>query len=103
MIVRSANRTYDKCTNPVWLDAVKTRDELKPQRTLSRAAEYIQDIESGRPDKVEITARSNGKFVDCNLGKLGFTCKAQWVWSKLAEARYTANELQIGKDYADGH
>ena len=62
----------------IWLDAKKTRKELKPARVVARAFEVLQELEEGRPDKVSLTLLMKGKVVKHPHGRVGYTWRGDW-------------------------
>ena len=85
----------------VWLDAKKSRAEMKPARLVHRIAQVLQDFEDGRPDTQALEKNMVGKNVRIPAGQLGWSRAGVWIWTGLAKARYTTEQLDIAKSYAE--
>jgi len=100
MTLRSIKLKYhgDK---PVWLDAKKTREELRPARVVHRITELIQEAESGKPDPMHVEKFLNGKYVKVGDERAGFTCRGAWMWTQWARNRYEQEFRDMAKAYAE--
>lgn len=85
----------------VWLDHKKTREQLRPARTIHRGAECLEDLERSRPDgsvvykdlaRRTLSVAGSKAFWFCN-GSLRAT-----VWGAM---RYTADEIDMITEYAN--
>ena len=85
----------------VWLDAKKSRAEMKPARLVHRIAQVLQDFEDSRPDKQVLEKNMIGKNVKIPAGQLGWSRAGAWIWTNLAKTRYTTEQLDIAKSYAE--
>ena len=85
----------------IWLDAKKSRTEMKPARLVHRIAQVLQDFEDGRADKQQIEKNMIGKNVRNASGQLGWSRAGIWIWTAVAKARYTVEQLDIAKSYAE--
>ena len=98
--VQALNRSY--ITGKwVWLDAKKENYELRPARLVHRVCDMLLDFESQREDPLEVEKVMNGKFVKVGGHRAGFTLHSQWKWTGYAVKRYSAEQLEMAKGYAD--
>ena len=85
----------------VWLDAKKSRAEMKPARLVHRITQVLQDFEDSKPDKQALEKNMIGKNVRIPAGQLGWSRAGAWIWTNLAKTRYTTEQLDIAKSYAE--
>ena len=85
----------------IWLDAKKSRTEMKPARLVHRIAQVLTDFEEARADKQAIEKNMIGKNVRNASGQLGWSRAGVWIWTAIAKARYTVEQLDIAKSYAE--
>ena len=98
--VIGANASYveGKC---VWLDVKKGREELRPARLVHRISELIEEAESARPDKMPVGKVMNGKYVKVGEQKVGYSCKASWIWTRFGQERYGKDFCDMAKAYSE--
>ena len=85
----------------IWLDAKKSRTEMKPARLVHRIAQVLTDFEDARADKQPVEKNMIGKNVRNASGQLGWSRAGIWIWTAVAKARYTVEQLDIAKSYAE--
>ena len=85
----------------IWLDAKKSRTEMKPARLVHRIAQVLTDFEEARADKQPVEKNMVGKNVRNASGQLGWSRSGVWIWTAVAKARYTVEQLDIAKSYAE--
>ena len=85
----------------VWLDAKKERRELRPSRLVHRIADVLDDLEHSRPDTQPVEKILNGKFVKVAGQRAGFSYHGAWKWTHFATQRYTAEQLDMARAYAE--
>ena len=85
----------------IWLDAKKSRTEMKPARLVHRIAQVLTDFEEARADKQPIEKNMVGKNVRNASGQLGWSRAGVWIWTAIAKARYTVEQLDIAKSFAE--
>jgi hypothetical protein len=100
LAIKSLGRAYTD-ERIVWMDAKKERHELRPARLVHRVFEAIQDLESTREDKMEAEKIMNGKFIKVGGTRAGYSFNSTWKWTAFAVARYTAEQLDVAKAYAE--
>ena len=100
LAVRALKKTYSN-DRKVWLDVKNTDAENRPARLMHRAHDCLTDIESSRSDKKVIKKDPSGKFLSIDDKRIGFSLRGRWRWTQHASARYTAEELELAKAYAE--
>jgi hypothetical protein len=109
LAVKSLSKTYTENAGRariVWLDAKKeraegTRPELRPARLVHRVHETLVDLESSRPSPLEVEKILNGKLVKVGGSRVGFSLHSTWKWTAYAIARYSSEDLDMCKAYAE--
>ena len=96
----SAERVGDKF---VWLDAAKTRDELRPARLTHRGATALSDLESKRPEDARgnVEKVMTGKQVKVAGDVMGYSAYGQWEWTRAAHGRYDEDSLKVIKAWIE--
>jgi hypothetical protein len=93
----------DAKAKPAWLDVAKSRDELRPNRLVRRASDYLRDLElTKRQDLArEVETEMRGKFVSIpGCGRIGCSVAGTWTWLPGAvTAGFSQEELLLGKDW----
>ena len=81
----------------LWLDAAKTRDELRPARLVHRAATAIENMENKfpEPDRLAVEKVMNGKQVKAGGKVMLHTYRGNWQWSSDAADRYKPDQMQM--------
>ena len=101
--VKAVNRSFVG-SKPVWLDAMRSKEENAPNRSVHRIYDYLQFLESAKPeaDRVEVT-----KVLDKGLKavKAGQVTLYEYrfgrgIWTGYANERYSEAELSEGMEYA---
>ena len=87
----------------VWLDARKTRLELKPARIIHRAAQMLADFEGALApaSQLEITKMMAAKYLCNNNGRILYTLRGKIFWAPEGVARYTAEQRDIVAGFAE--
>ena len=85
----------------IWLDAKKSRSEMKPARLVHRITQVLQDFENAMPQPQVLEKNMMGKTVRSPAGQLGWSRSGTWIWTGLAKARYSAEQLDIAKSWAE--
>lgn len=80
----------------VWLDAARTKAELRPVRALHRAADVLQDIEAARPDRLAITREVGGRSVSAGGHRVFQVAKDQLIWTPAGTRRYAESTAGCG-------
>jgi hypothetical protein len=86
---------------PIWLDAQRTRDEMRPARIVHRIFDGLENLERPRTDKIVLTKNMPGKLIESPSGRMGWTQQGNWVWSQIARQRYHAEDLDAIKAYGE--
>jgi hypothetical protein len=93
----------DAKAKPAWLGVAKSRDELRPNQLVRRAADYLRDLElTKRQDLArEVEVEMRGKFVSIpGCGRIGCSVAGNWTWLPGAvTANFSHDELMMGKDW----
>lgn len=76
----------------VWLDAARTRAELRPIRALHRAADILQDVEAARPDRLPITRDAGARAVSAGGQRVFQVARDQLIWTPAGARRYAESE-----------
>ena len=86
---------------PVWLDAGKTRTELRAARVIHRVHEVVAEIEAAKADPGVVVKHLNGKFVTVGQTKACYTLQGKVRWTPWAVTRYTSEERDWATAYAE--
>ena len=102
LLVRAANATGLQ-GKLIWLDARKTRLEMKPARVIHRAAQMLTDFEANRVQGGELLVNKNmaAKFLFNNNGRILYTLKGKLLWAPEGLARYDAEQRNIVEGFAE--
>ena len=102
LLVRAANATGLQ-GKLVWLDARKTRLEMKPARVIHRAAQMLSDFESNRTQGEELLVNKNmaAKFLFNSRGRILYTLRGKVLWAPEGMARYDADQRNIVEGFAE--
>jgi hypothetical protein len=85
----------------VWLDAKKTRSELRPNRMTHRIHEMLEQFEAEQ-DEIKIVVKNlNTKDVKTGGALMGFCRANAWQWTKAARDRYTPEQREFAGSYAE--
>ena len=79
----------------IWLDAAKTRAELKPARIIHRAYTAITEQEKDQTEPKTIEKNLRGKQIKTGNIVLAFTLNGQLKWTAAARARYTEETCEM--------
>lgn len=85
----------------VWLDAKKTRREMKPARVTKRAFQVLQEVEQARADRVQLSINLAGKYVQHPQGRVGYSWRGEWCWTQWAIDRYSDQERAMMSSFAE--
>ena len=85
---------------PAWLDAKKTKMELRPARMVHRACEVLQSFEDSKPDKVILTKNMVDKKILRSGVAIGASRYGKWVWTSAAEQLYTNEQRKHAEEWA---
>ena len=85
----------------VFLDAGKTRSELRPALITHRAAEVIVDLEKAQATPLEVVKDMRGKTVKCGGNRCGYSLQGTWQFTPWARSRYSADELDMASAFAN--
>ena len=83
--------------NPIWLDARKTRNELRPSRLTHKAFDTLLILEGEKHPDVQPPAfvkDMRGKMVKLGTKTYGMVYFGQWKWLQAATDRYTNEDLE---------
>ena len=84
------------------LDARRTKNEQKPNRMTHRIHEVLEQIEGRRVgDKKAVTKDLSTKSVKVGDSTAGFCKGLEWQWCQGARDRYTVEDLDMAKAYAE--
>ena len=102
LLVRAANATGLQ-GKLVWLDARKTRLEMKPARVIHRAAQMLSDFEGNRVQGGELLVNKNmaAKFLFNTNGRILYTLRGKVLWAPEGLARYDAEQRNIVEGFAE--
>ena len=100
LLVKTVNKTYVDDRH-VWLDVKKSRAELRPARIVHRVTEAVEEMESSQPSPQKVEKKLNGKTVVVGTEKVGHVRNGSWQWLAFARARYTPEQLEVAKSYAE--
>ena len=84
----------------VWLDVKKTWEELRPGRICRRAFAQVKALES-QQSPVPAEMVMNGRFVKVGANVAGQVVKGTWQWKPFAKSRYSADDLDVAKCFAE--
>lgn len=71
---------------PVWIDHKKTREQLRPARTIHRGAECLEDLERSRPDAAKVVKDLARRQLLVNGSKAFWLCEGflrPTVWATM--------------------
>jgi chaperonin cofactor prefoldin len=89
----------------VWLDAKKTRSEMRPNRMTHRIHECLEQFEAEYSENhavgKAVTKNLNMKNVQTGGILMGFCKAGAWHWTKAAKERYTEDQIELAKSYAE--
>ena len=94
---------YSHGSRTIWLDAAKTREELRPARLVHRAAEAILNLENGlsENDRRKVEKVMSGKQVKAGGTVMGYTYQGNWIWAQAAVTRYDSSSLEMVKAWIE--
>ena len=90
----------------VWLDAAKTREELRPSLLTHRCADVMTDVEAEKgADAKTVTKCLRGKSVKVGEpgARIGYSLQGKWRWTAFAANRYSEEDLNMATAYIEGH
>lgn len=85
----------------VWLDVKKTSQELKPTRIMHRITEYLEEVEKANGRNAVITKFPGDRKIKVDDNKEGSSYGGEWHWTHFVRQRYSIEELNEGKAYAE--
>ena len=98
--VRASNTSFVQ-SKFVWLDVAKDRSETRPALIIHRMADYLADVEAGMESPLPVDRQVPGKYVKVGSERAGYTLNGAWVWSRWAMTRYSEDQRNLGKGYAE--
>lgn len=106
--VNAANKVIATLPNghevKMFLDAAKTRSELRPALLCHRAADILHDLEKEKGQSALIIFKDmKGKTVKVGTERFGYSLNGVWQWTAAAGRRYSADELYMAQAYINGH
>ena len=103
MQMRARPTTFSPPDRPVWLDAKKTRQELRPARQVHRAAECLKDLGTSRHQMQDNLFEKNmlRRTVNYNGHMLAFVSGSQLKCANKAGDWFTDEELELCSGYAN--
>ena len=85
----------------VWLDAKKTKSELKRNIKTHRVHEVLEQFEAAREDTQPVTKDLSKKCVKIGNKVMGFSHGSEWKWTDEPAKRFSASQLEMAKAYAE--
>ena len=79
----------------IWLDAAKTKAELRPARLIHRAFTAVTEEEATQPVKMEVEKNMKGKQLKVGRDIAAFTLNGQLKWTSFAKNRYGSEKCEI--------
>lgn len=95
--------TLKKCVHgnkPAWLDAKKTKQELRPARMVHRACEVLQSYEDSKIHKAVLSKNMIDKKVLRNGVAVGASRYGKWMWTEEGAQHYTEEQRKHAEDWA---
>ena len=86
----------------VFLDAAKTKEELRPALYTHRAFDILTEFEQSMPDEKVIIKDMRGKCVKIAATRIGFSLYGEWRWTPMAVSRYDESQLDAATAYIQG-
>lgn len=86
---------------PVWIDHKKTREQLRPARTIHRGAECLEYLERSRPDAAKVVKDLARRQLLVNGSKAFWLCEGFLRPTVWATMRYTTQEIEMLTAYAN--
>ena len=110
-MVAEANLSYGEVNGiklVVFLDAAKTRSELRPSFLTHRAYDVIGDVEVSKQPPGILEKDMRGKTIKLKLGdnaatRLVYSLAGVWQWTAYAARPYEDDELDMMSAYINGH
>ena len=88
----------------MFLDAAKTRSELRPALLCHRASDILCDLEKERGAAgLQVFKDMRGKSLKIGSERVGYSLNGVWQWTTAASRRYTLDELHMAGAYINGH
>ena len=81
-------RKFESNGRKIWLDAAKTRAELRPARLIHRAFTAISDQEKDKTDTMDVEKNLKGKQVKVGQEVAAYTLNSELKWTTFARQRY---------------
>ena len=81
-----------------WLDARKTRNELRPNRLTHKAFDAVMMLEEKAGSSLDDL---KGKQLLFKKESIGFVSHGQWKWLDHAGSRFSAQDLQWAEGYVN--
>ena len=101
LLVKNKRRVYHG-NNKAWLDAKRTRSENKPSQMMHRAHEMLEQIENGKGTaRIALYKDPKSKSIKAGDRIVGFSKGSSWQWCESATFRYSMEELDMAKSYAE--
>ena len=86
----------------IYLDAAKTRRELRPSRLTHRAHDFLQRIENEKTGPKETVVKHlDGKYLTISDANIGYSDHGCWKWTSKAADYYSSDQLDICKTFAE--
>lgn len=99
--VAACKKQFSGARTPAFLDAAKTRKELKPNRMLGRAKSFlIKQLATEHASRV-VTTDSRARRVFIDSMPMGAPLGESWQWLPEVEQFLTELELKLGKGFIE--
>ena len=85
----------------IWLDAAKTRSELKPARIIHRAFTALSEQEKELTDPSVLEKNMKGKQIKMGKTVLAFTLNSELKWTTAAKQRYGEEPCELMKAWIE--
>ena len=85
----------------IWLDAAKTKAELKPARLIHRAMTALTEQEKDRQDRQDLEKVMKGKQVKMGRTVLAFTLNSELKWTTAAKERYGEDQCDLMRGWCE--
>ena len=81
-----------------WLDVAK---DTRPAKIVHRMHDFLSEAETGMSPSLHVEKVMIGKLINVGGQKVGFTLKGAWVWTRRGMGRYTEEQRDMAKAYAE--
>lgn len=84
----------------VWMDRKKSRQEMRPARIIHKTAEILESFEWDRPNAGRVEKNVGSKYVSVDGFRMFYTLRGALMHTVHASLRYSADELDQIRGFA---